>query len=92
MVLSGIVYGDRKSYLSGNVSGKIGNLNFSASNDDINGFEHWFQNNSFLNETDYRLEAQKQRFGVERELSLENYQFHVDVGMDSDLFIMTHQL
>ena len=63
-------------------------LKFSASNDDLHEFEHWFHNHSFLNETDHRLEAQKKKFGVDRELNLENftefYQFHVDVGMDSN--------
>ena len=66
-------------------------LKFLASNDDLHEFEHWFHNISFLNETDPRLEAQKKNFGVESKLNLENftesYQFHVDVGMDSNYSI-----
>ena len=40
----------------------------------------FFDNESILNRTDYKLESLMRKFGVKTNFSLENYEFHVDVG------------
>ena len=57
-------------------------VTIKASNDDMSPIQNLFQNQSFSNETDYRLAGLMQKYRVGTELSFDNYQFHVDVGTD----------